>query len=288
MDKNLGTKQTDAESLEESLQQAIFEGFVEVPMLPQVASQAVSLAHDPEASATQMANLIERDQSLAGHVMRIANSVAYTPLANLVSLQQAVARLGMNVISEIALTAALSSKLFNTPGYEDYVEFNWQHAMATSLWSKEIAKVAGINSEAAFLAGLLHSVGRPAVLQTMLELSKQQGTSLMPETVYRLENKYSQPVTELVVTRWGMPVQVIESVKPYEQLDANSESAKIAASVHAGSRFATYMLDIAAEDDKETLMELAALELLGLDEAQTEQLLEQEETIQQRLTGLSH
>lgn len=287
MDKNLGTKQTGAESLEESLQQAIFEGFVEVPMLPQVASQALSLAHDPEASAAQMANLIERDQSLAGHVMRIANSVAYTPLANLVSLQQAVARLGMNVISEIALTAALSAKLFNTPGYEDYVEFNWQHAMATSLWSKEIAKVASINSEAAFLAGLLHSVGRPAVLQTMLELSKQQGTSLMPETVYRLENKYSQPVTELVVTRWGMPIQVIESVKPYEQLDVDSESAKIAASVHAGSRFATYMLDIAAEDDKETLMDLAALELLGLDEAQIEQLLEQEETIQQRLNGLS-
>ncbi|MTI62281.1 HDOD domain-containing protein [Methylophaga sp.] len=287
MDKDLGTKQTNAESLEESLQQAIFEGFVEVPMLPEVAGQALSLAHDPEASAAQMAELIERDQSLAGHVMRIANSVAYTPLANLVSLQQAVARLGMNVISEIALTAALSAKLFNTPGYEDYVEFNWQHAIATSLWSKEIAKAAGINTEAAFLAGLLHSIGRPAVLQTMLELSKQQGTSLMPETVYRLENKYSQPVTELVVTRWGMPAQVVESIKHYEQLDADSESAKLAASVHAASRFATYMLDIAAEDDRETLMDLAALEVLGLDDTQIEQLLEQEEIIQQRLTGLS-
>jgi HD-like signal output (HDOD) protein len=153
MDKDLAATQTDSEILEESLQQAIFEGFVEVPMLPEVAGQALSLAQDPEASAAQMATLIERDQSLAGHVMRIANSVAYTPLANLVSLQQAVARLGMNVMSEIALTAALSAKLFNTPGYEDYVEFNWQHAMATSLWSKEIAKAANVNTEAAFFSG---------------------------------------------------------------------------------------------------------------------------------------
>ncbi len=287
MDKVLSAENMAQDSLEQSLKQAIFEGFVEVPMLPQVASQALTLAHDPEASAVQMAELIERDQSLAGHVMRIANSVAYTPLANLVSLQQAVARLGMIVISEIALTAALGAKLFNTPGYEDYVEFNWQHALATSLWSKEIANEGGVNSEAAFLAGLLHSIGRPAVLQTMLELARQEGKTLTPETVYRLENKYSQQVTELVVARWGMPAQVIESIQPFEQLDANTESAKIAASVHAGSRFATYMLDIAAEDDKETLMDLSALELLGLDEIQIAQLLDKEEVIQQRLSGLS-
>ncbi len=287
MEKELSVPNTVQDSLEQSLNQAIFEGFVEVPMLPEVTSQALTLAHEPETSAAQMAELIERDQSLAGHVMRIANSAAYTPLANLVSLQQAVARLGMIVISEIALAAVLGAKLFNTPGYEDHVEFNWQHALATSLWAKEIANEGGVNSDAAFLAGLLHSIGRPAVLQTVLELARQEERTLTPETVYRLENKYSQQVTELVVNRWGMPVQVRESIKPFEQLDANTESAKIAAAVHAGSRFATYMLDIAAEDDKETLMDLTALELLGLDDIQIAQLLDKEEVIQQRLAGLS-
>jgi HD-like signal output (HDOD) protein len=288
MDKNVSSALPESKSVEELLKQAIFEGFVEVPMLPEVANRALSLAQEPDASAGQMAELIEGDQSLAGHVMRIANSVAYTPLSNLVSLQQAVARLGMNVISEIALTAVVGAKLFNTPGYEDYVEFNWQHALATSLWCKEIAREAGINVEASFLAGLLHSIGRPAVLQTLLDLARQQGKSLTPEEVYRLENNYSQPVTELVVTRWAMPPQVIASIKPYDALEADSDEAKIAAAVHAGSRFATYMLDIAAEDDKETLMDLSALEVLGLDQAQIEQLLNVEDTIQQRVNGLSH
>lgn len=256
-------------------------------MLPEVASRAFSLARDPEVSAADMAELIETDQSLAGHVMRIANSVAYTPLANLVSLQQAIARLGMNVISEIALTAALGTKIFHTPGYEAYVEYNWQHALATSLWAKEIAQPAGIDAEVAFLVGLLHSIGRPAVLQTMLELANQQGRTLTPELVYRLENKFSQPVTELVVIRWGMPEQVIASIKPFESLDPDSDAGKISAAVHAGSRLATYMLDIAAEDDKETLMDLSALEVLGLQQTQIEALLDKEDTIQQRLNGLS-
>lgn len=40
---------------------------------------------------------------------------------------------------------------------------------------------------------------------------------------------------------------------------------------------------IAADDDKESLMELEALELLGLDDRQVEKLLDNEALIQQRL-----
>ncbi len=47
------------------------------------------------------------------------------------------------------------------------------------------------------------------------------------------------------------------------------------------------MLDIGAEDDKETLMDLSALELLGLNESQIAQLLDKEDIIQQRLNGFS-
>ena len=283
----MSTELTDTKNLEAWLKQAIFEGFVEVPMLPEVASRAFELALDPEVSAREMADLIEADQSLAGHVMRIANSVAYTPHANLASLQQAIARLGMRVISEIALTAALGSKLFHTPGYEAYVEYNWQHALATSLWAREIAQQTDVEPNTAFLAGLLHSIGRPAVLQTLLELAQQHQQTLTPETVYFLENKYSQPVTELVVMRWGMPQQVIEAVKPFQPVQHDDNASEVSAAVHAASRLASYMLDIAAEDDSETLLELSAFELLGLGEAQVEDLLEMEDSIQQRLSALS-
>lgn len=274
-------------SLEEGLRQAILEGFVEVPMLPEVANRALSLTQDPDASAAQMAELIQGDQSLAGHVMRIANSVAYTPMANITSLQQAVARLGMNVICEIALAAVLGAKLFNTPGYEDYVEFNWQHALATSLWSKEIARQAGLDLETAFLAGLLHSIGRPAVLQTVLEIASQKDIIVTPELVHRLETKYSQPVTDLVVMRWSMPTAIINAIKPYQRLDKNEPAFGVAAAVHVAARFASYMLDVGAEDDEETLMELDALSVLGLSDDEAQQLLALQDSVQLRVELLS-
>jgi len=190
--------------LEDLLNQAIAEGFVEVPVLPEIANKAFMLANDRESDASKMAKLIETDPSLAGHVMRIANSAAYTPMANLNSLQQAIARLGMTTISEIAISAVLNAKLFNIPGYEDYSEAVWRQALATSLWAKEIASHCNVNVEVAFLAGLIHSIGRPAVLQTLIDIAGQQTLPLDDVIVHQLEEKYWLAVSQMIVIRWRM------------------------------------------------------------------------------------
>jgi HD-like signal output (HDOD) protein len=179
-----------AQQLVEPLEKLIASGVIDVPMLPEVANKALMLAQNPDSDASEMAKLIEGDQSLAAHVMRIANSVAYTPLGNLVSLQQAIARLGMGIISEIALAASIGSKMFNTPGYESYVAQLWKHALATGLWAKEIARHGRSNVEVAFLAGLLHSMGKPALLQAILDLSRQKQLQLDEQSVLALVVRY--------------------------------------------------------------------------------------------------
>lgn len=286
MDKDVSSDLSEIESFEEALKQSILEGFIEVPMLPEVANQALTLAQDPNSDASEMAALIQSDQSLAGHVMRIANSVAYTPLSNLVSLQQAISRLGMRVISEIALAAVLGAKLFNTPGYENYVERNWQHALATSLWAKEVARHCRSNVEVAFLAGLLHSIGRPAVLQAILDLAEQRELSLTSDQVHALEGKYCQQVTDMVVTRWKMPTQVIEAIQNLDSGESAPVAAKIAATVQAATYFAHHLL-APETTSKESLLELPVLATLNLYQDEVETLLGQVDVIQQRLEGLS-
>jgi len=277
---------SQVQSLDESLRQLINTGGVEVPMLPEVANKALLLAQNPDSDASEMASLIQSDQSLAGHVMRIANSVAYTPMSNLVSLQQAIARLGMAVISEIALTAAIGAKMFNTPGYEDYVAGIWRHALATSLWSKEVARQGRSNVEVAFLAGLLHSIGRPAVLQTVLDLSKQQNVSLDKGEILQLENKYCQQVSQAVVHSWKMPSLVIEAVSAYTDHCSDLPVGEQTAQITVGARFATHMLKPESLD-KEILLTLPALAKLNLYQDEVEALLGKTETVQARLEGLS-
>jgi len=272
--------------IDDALKKLINTGGIEVPMLPEVANKALILAQNPESDASEMASLIQSDQSLAGHVMRIANSAAYTPMSNLVSLQQAIARLGMRVISEIALTAAIGAKMFNTPGYESYVADIWRHALATSLWSKEIARHGRSNVEVAFLAGLLHSIGRPAVLQAILDLAVQHDISLTKGDIQQLENSYCQLVSQAVVHKWKMPTLVIDAVSEYTDQNSDLPTGLQTAQITAGARFATHMLK-PENLDREILLTLPALTTLNLYQDEAEALLGQTDAIQARLEGLS-
>lgn len=280
------TLSSQAQLLAEPLERLINRGEIEVPMLPEIANKALLLAQNPDSDASEMAQLIQSDQSLAGHVMRIANSAAYTPMSNLVSLQQAISRLGMGVISEIALTAAIGAKMFNTPGYENYVAGVWHHALATSLWAKEIARHGRSNVEVAFLAGLLHSIGRPALLQTIIELAKQQQLDLTEQDIHQLENAYCHRVSEAVVNVWKMPTLVIDAVSTYTDFNNSLATSIQAAQITVGARFATYMLNPELVE-KETLFVLPALTTLNLYQDEVDTLLNQTETIKVRLEGLS-
>jgi HD-like signal output (HDOD) protein len=272
------------EQFEQVLAEHIKSNLIDVPMLPRVANKALLLAQNSDSDASEMANLIQSDQSLAGHVMRIANSVAYTPMSNLVSLQQAIARLGMGIISEIALTAAIGAKLFHTPGYESYIVGVWRHALASSLWAKEVARHCRSNVEVAFLAGLLHSIGRPVVLQLILDLAKGQQFEMTSEQVHKLEQYYCQEVTEYVVTKWNMPQLVIAALKWKGEGD-NSVAATLAAIVQAGSGLSSHMLqlDSASQD---SLYELPALASLNIYHDEIDTLLKKSDDIRKRLEGL--
>ncbi|MCL5975911.1 MAG: HDOD domain-containing protein [Gammaproteobacteria bacterium] len=275
--------QRTEKELEELLKQAIAEGFVEVPILPVIANKAFMLANDKSSDASQMAQLIESDPSLAGHVMRIANSAAYTPMSNLTSLQQAIARLGMTTISEIAISAVLNAKLFNTPGYEDYADAIWQQSLATSLWAKEIASHCNVNVEVAFLAGLIHSIGRPAVLQTLIDVASQRTLPLDDAIVHQLEDKYWLTVSQMIVIRWRMPALVIETIQHLETPSTDKEAGQLAAVVN----MASYAADAMLKDELTDNFPQAAIAIVEFEAADTQKLLTKKDQISERLTQLT-
>ena len=99
-------EQAIIEQLNQQIESAIADKTLVLPVLPQVTNNVLSLVHDADSDASSLAQLIQSDQSLASHVMRIANSAAYSPTAKMTSLQQAIARLGMQNIAEIAMPMA--------------------------------------------------------------------------------------------------------------------------------------------------------------------------------------
>lgn len=258
---------------------------IEVPMLPEVASRVLALSNDPDSDAAQLAKLIQGDQALAGHVMRIANSAAYTPNASMVSLQQAIARLGMGVITEISLLASLNSKMFNAPDFKERIAEIWSHALHTAFWGKEVARTSKKNVEASFLCGLLHSIGRPVVLQSISEYKRDNKLSISNEEALALEQLFHVAFGVVVVEKWGMPTIVQESVQYYQNYTEAKTSVEQAMVINAAAQLASEMLTLEENDFDEVLSGTVFADL-NLYEDDIEILKTKEETITSGLEAM--
>ena len=58
----------------EYLETRIASGALELPILPQVASQVLAMSTSDDTNARSLAELLHRDQAIAAHVLRVANS----------------------------------------------------------------------------------------------------------------------------------------------------------------------------------------------------------------------
>lgn len=227
----------------------IEKNHIDVPILPEVAGKAVRLTQNSESTSSELAKLIQSDQTLAGHVMRVANSAAYSPNASILTLQQAITRLGMKMIAEIALAASINSSLFNTPGFENYIEHKLKFSLSTALWAKEVARACRHNVEAAFLAGLLHDIGRPVVIQDALSIAQKAQTTLTKEELCLLEDAYQSDIGIRVIELWKMPSSVQNAVKYFDNYTVSHPSQNQTLSIVAGSLFAHHFMGETEEDN---------------------------------------
>jgi HD-like signal output (HDOD) protein len=219
MPPDVQTASTPIDTIERILVQKLERGELELPLLPQVASQVMALTSDPAADAAKLSALIHQDQALAAHVLRIANSPAYMPRSPVVSLQHAVAMLGINLLSEIAFTASLKSGAFQVPGHEDEVKHLWRHSLASGAFAKEVARARRVNVESAFLCGLLHAIGKPVVLRTAAAIAREQNIPADKPMLRILVDGYHPRVGCLIADKWGLPKQVAEAIQYYGDYD---------------------------------------------------------------------
>lgn len=261
--------------LSTELKNLLEKGDIQVPLLPQVASQVIHLSQNPESDALQLAQLIQSDPSLAAHVMHIANSAAYTPNFTLVSLQQAITRLGMNLICDIAVAASISTKIFNTPGYESHIEYTWRHALLTALWSKEIARTCRLNVEATFLCGLLHSIGKPVALQTALEICSHKNLTVTAEILHRVEEAMNIEVGRCVLDQWQMPMIICEALQYFYHYKDAPHAKEQTAIVNAAAHLALHTLQ-PQNLEREELLELTVFSELNLYPDEVQALLERQ------------
>jgi putative nucleotidyltransferase with HDIG domain len=165
----------------------------------------------------------------------------------IVSLQQAVARLGLGAITEIAFVASLRSGTFKVPGYEVDLQQLWWHAIASAAFAKEIARLKRANVESAFLCGLLHAIGKPALLQLLADVERELGEPVDGKGALRaampaLLGEFHVRIGGQIAQLWRLPPQVVHAIAYHEDCGAAPAYRLDAMITHLADRFATELL----------------------------------------------
>jgi len=140
----------------------------EFATLPAVASKVLSLLEDDDVNIRSLSTLIETDPALTLKVLRVANSPLYATRSEVNSINQAIINLGLNRLTNIVLGISIFSKFFISSNSElsGLIDKFWWHSSSTGMIAKSLStKLNKFFKEIEFIGGLIHDIGKLALLQ---------------------------------------------------------------------------------------------------------------------------
>lgn len=224
-----------------------------LPVLPDTVERVRASVSDLSISPKDVAETIVKDPPVAAKVLSVANSAAYGFPNKVDSVDLAVALMGLRETYSIVLSAAVinlfdRSKNFN---YKIY----WEEALNCAAASRIIARSAGLKRETGvFTAGLLHDIGRLALLETCPEKYARVSPNLTGDTLIHTEQEiigltHTEAGYELAMN-WNLPVEIAEPIRFHHQPEFSQEAPQSVAIVAlAESWTRTHSLDESTKQD---------------------------------------
>ncbi|OGP20606.1 MAG: hypothetical protein A2054_04990 [Deltaproteobacteria bacterium GWA2_55_10] len=153
------------DSKKNSLRSKVLE-ILKISTVPSVLKKIIEVTEDPESEVCDLEKVIEHDQAIAARVVAVSNAVFYGFPRKINSIHQAILVLGFDMVKGLAISTTIFGGL-NTRA-RAVLSALWGHSFEVAMASILIARKSGkVNNEIAFLAGLLHDIGRPILLQVL-------------------------------------------------------------------------------------------------------------------------
>jgi putative nucleotidyltransferase with HDIG domain len=186
-----------------------------LPIFPRAARQVVKQVSRLDVTVHDLESVSSLDPVLAGRLIQTANSAYYSPMHPIASIQHAIAYLGIEATRQILLAATIRASFASMR-----LHHLWNHSLDVAQAAEQLAQRSEIemDSAEAFLAGLVHDIGRLAF-------------SIMPaaflERFYRLTDGGCPPVQverclsgrshdEIgaeTLAQWKFPEKIAEAVR---------------------------------------------------------------------------
>ena len=194
-------------------------GIIELPAFPQVVIKVQEAYKDPNYTPQMVARLISAEPTLARRLLDMANSVAFNATGRvIIDLGLALARLGAQKVYGVVIAHAIqdirrTESLRSIAGRMDEL---WSDSVTVAHLSQAVAKRTSLPAPDAFVAGLLHLMGRLYILVQCTG----QGPSGHPVVLsHDLVDAWHPVIAKAVLKNWRMSEEVCEAVGAQAEVD---------------------------------------------------------------------
>jgi putative nucleotidyltransferase with HDIG domain len=217
-----------------------------IPSLPETHRRVVEILQDPQFELDQVARTVAQDVGLTAKLLKLVNSAALGLAHPIHSISDAIALVGAVRLQSLVMSAwafALADEKM-CRGFSPAAE--WHHALAVAQTAEKLAREHRAKAaliESAFVAGLLHDVGKvmlaansPEAYAGILALSKKTTQPLWETETQVLGYSHSE-VGGCLLGLWGLDLPLVDAVSRHHQPGvASAEGVSLARLVFDANR----------------------------------------------------
>ena len=230
----------DEEAMVERLLGMIESPDYRPPTLPAVAVELMTLSQRSDVEIDDVVALLEQDSMIAGRVLKMVGSAGMAGAVKITSLREATMRIGLATIRDMVMEIALNMRVFKSEDYGDTMDLLRRHATATAHFARILAKYTTLESEFAFMGGLMHDVG---IAGTLLALSESKGRRKSPPdliSIWPAVDRVHQRAGELMAKQWDLPADIQLAISAHHQVMIGGHAHPLASAIALSNEMAHF------------------------------------------------
>lgn len=188
----------------------IDSGLHDLPVFHTVALRLQQKLRVRTTRIEEVTELIIEDQALAGQVLKLANAPYYSGLSKISTIKDAVVRLGAQEIANLAMLASqIEFHKSHNSMLDSYMKGLWAHSLSCAMGAKWLARKAGYGDLAleAFMGGLLHDIGKLALLKILDDIDRTGGfpAGFSEILINEILDRMHEDVGHRLMVSWSLP-----------------------------------------------------------------------------------
>ncbi len=200
------------------IMRAIYKEIDQLPPIPQNITQIRKLIRNPKSSISQISEVVMEDVGLSANILKVANSAWNKLRSPAESIDRAITIIGLQRLSSILLTMGAKTVLkdrFKT------LQAVWKHSYACAFFAQNLMKrqtKSKEKMESAYLAGLLHDIGKfvilslsPKLVEKMDQLSEAKSISIISLEKEVLGLSHAE-IGQKLALKWKFPSFLVSSI----------------------------------------------------------------------------